>query len=753
MRIRNADLLCAFICVPGLAMQAFAANPSPATNDTELEEVIVTAERRSTDVQKVAASVTVRTGEELDQQGRYTTAQILEDIPGFSGGDSNNDVQGNSITVRGISPGPGAAGGIVRVSPATGLAVYVDGVYEGIGSGYDLARVEAIRGPQGTLYGRSANSGVVGFRSQDPTMDGVTGNAAIEAGNYDLQHYTAALNIPLADRLAVRVSGDYYDQDKGYYGSNAQAGIRTNGRVKLLWQPSDALSILTGVAYEKRETWTGGTSRTITVPDYVITVREGGASYPGLKETWQYWVEANWDVGPVTVTYQPSFRSWVQDDYSLQIDVNGTGQNRRSRTETPTDHFLSHELRFTSRDATAWQWQAGVSYYRNTLYSSAVSQYESPAGVQGAISSAASSGRDTLNTGIFAETTIPLNDSLRMTLGARYDKADIGVSASLLNNKFQNCGGVGLTIILPPGEFCTGVGTGNVPPDPPFESSGLKVKFSNFSYKARLEYDLTPKNMLYGMLSTGFRPGDVGIQPITGEPNILGSETLTSIEFGSKNRFIDDSLQVNAGVFYYDYHDDGFRLFYVPDTPNPLDPATPGLFVNVNIPLHNYGGELEMLYRLTPNDRIGLNANYTISKWYDQPAGFKAAQPETKRAMTPYTITANYNHTFNFSNGSNLSARIDGRYEAAHLGTDLHIDFLRYGLQQYVQLGARTIGNLSATWASMGGRYSLNAWVRNFTNVKYTSYGVGNSSIPPQNRLNLNWSTPRTYGVQASVRF
>ena len=90
--------------------------------------------------------------------------------------------------------------------------MYVDGVYEGVGSGYDIERVEVLRGPQGTLYGRSATTGVVAFHTRNPTLDGVAGNAAIEFADYDLQHYTAAVNIPMGDKFAARLSGDYYDQ-------------------------------------------------------------------------------------------------------------------------------------------------------------------------------------------------------------------------------------------------------------------------------------------------------------------------------------------------------------------------------------------------------------------------------------------------------------------------------------------------------------------------------------------------------------
>ena len=184
MKTRHADLLCALVCVPCLATQAVAAdngraaNPAPAAAGNELEEVIVTAERRTVDIQNVATSVSVRTGEELAAQGRYTTRQVLEDIPGFLAVDNNSrntgsaDVQGNNITIRGIAAQNSAAGGVSGISAAAGAAVYVDGVYEGIGSGYDIERVEALRGPQGTLYGRSATTGVVAFHTPNPSVDG-----------------------------------------------------------------------------------------------------------------------------------------------------------------------------------------------------------------------------------------------------------------------------------------------------------------------------------------------------------------------------------------------------------------------------------------------------------------------------------------------------------------------------------------------------------------------------------------------------
>ena len=158
-----------------------------------------------------------------------------------------------------------------------------------------------------------------------------------------------------------------------------------------------------------------------------------------------------------------------------------------------------------------------------------------------------------------------------MTLGARYDDTKVVVSEFFYDNPFALCGTpLQFLVPLPPGVVCTGPGTANVPPPPGDSISDVKVKFHNFNYKARLEYDLTPKNMLYGMVSTGFRPGDAGIA--NRALNILDAEKLTSIEVGSKNRFLDDSLQLNVGLYYYNYH--GFQTSYMPNTPSPADFAS-----------------------------------------------------------------------------------------------------------------------------------------------------------------------------------
>jgi len=740
------------------AVQVAQVNPTSATqsdstSNEKLEEVIVTAERRKSDIQNTAASVSVRTGGELTEQGRYTTRQILQDIPGVVAVDNNSvnigssDVQGNNITIRGIAPGASASAGPSGISPAPGAAVYVDGVYEGVGSGYDVERVEVLRGPQGTLYGRSATTGVVAFQTRNPTFDSYGGNAEVEGGNYDLQHYSAAVNLPLNNTLAVRLAADEHNQGDGYYGEAGEGmDKRTDGRAKVLWAPNEAFSLLAGFAYEKDQAFSGGNTTTAAVPGLALTTTYSGTS-PGLKEQREVWLEANWDVGPVKITYLPSFRDWYQNDHLLvAADFIGSGAPLHQALQTPKDNFHTQELRVSSKDDAAVQWQAGTFYYRNTLTKYNDDFLATPSGGALAVLSNTADDKDTRDVGVFAETTIPLATSTRATLGVRYDDTKVVVSESFYDDVYALCGTViAFSVPLPPGATCTGPGQASVPSPPAATLNGVVLTFRNFNYKARLEHDLTQKNMLYGMISTGFRPGDAGIA--NQKPNFLDAEKLTSIEFGSKNRFLDDSLQVDADVYFYNYR--GFQTTYIPNTPNPYDFATINTSVPVTVPAHNLGGELEILYRLTAHDRIGLNYDHVESRWYDKPAAFSLSQPETVRAMTPYTITANYEHLFDLPGGSTVTAHIDGEYQAAHLTANLMADYLALGFQQYVYVGGRAVGNFSANWASSGGRYSVTAYVRNFTNRQYINYAAAGTPT----YVNVTWTDPRIYGAQVSVHF
>jgi iron complex outermembrane receptor protein len=147
----------------------------------------VSAERRTESLQKTAVAVSVREGDELRDEGKFTVNQILEDVPSVSlqvpyGNAINSDVHVPNVSIRGVSSNGAVQGSTSSVVPA--VAAYVDGVVNGLGATYDLNRIEVLRGPQGTLYGRSATGGVLNIHTNDPELHEFGGNASVEFGDY-----------------------------------------------------------------------------------------------------------------------------------------------------------------------------------------------------------------------------------------------------------------------------------------------------------------------------------------------------------------------------------------------------------------------------------------------------------------------------------------------------------------------------------------------------------------------------------------
>jgi len=452
------------------------------------------------------------------------------------------------------------------------------------------------------------------------------------------------------------------------------------------------------------------------------------------------------------VTYLPAFRTWYQNDDRLQSpSFIGSGLPLEETIKSPLDQFHTEELRVASKDNASFQWQAGAFYYRNQLHTIDNNFLASQSNAELVSESFTDDQKDTRDLGFFGETTFSPISSLRATIGARYDATRVETSETFFNNPYSFCGTGAAFLLnippgLPPGIHCTGVSQANVPAPPGSAINNVAVSFHNFNYKARLEYDLAPRNMVYGMISTGFRPGDVGIastSPIPTvniyAPNYVVAEKLTSYELGTKNRFLDDSLQINADVYYYDYG--GFQTLYTPATS-----ITP---IFLAVPATNIGAELESLYRITTLDRVGLDYSYVESRFRDEPAVFAAALPQKVRALVPSTVTAYYEHEFKLPGGSTLRGRIDGQYFSPHRTSNLQSAQLAVGDDQYVKVGSQAIGNLSGTWSAKDGHLSVTGYVRNFTNERYTTYTYAANPTS----FNVDWSDPRIYGAIVSAHF
>ena len=711
--------------------------------EVPLEEVTVTAERRASTLQKTAAAVSVREGENLRKEGKFLLKNILEDVPGISsagaefGGSAltaGTDTQGSAVDIRGVRSNQGGGGTIVSTSPST--AVYVDGVYEGVGGRYDIETVEVLKGPQGTLYGRSATAGVIAIQTRSPVLNEFGADLWAEGGNYNLQHYGAALNIPVVDDVfAIRVAGNQYEQDGFLSDDGLGARENTDARVKMLYKPTESLSILVGAALQDNETETGGllVSTSATDPDtYIYT---NNPVNTGINNFRQYWSEINLNLGGPTLTYLPAFRAWEQN-----ATIFAQGAQSIVQTQlTPKDDFMTHELRLSSNPDSPLIWQVGALYYKNELASQNTVRFAS----SGALGFAANVNKDAEATGAFAQATYPFTDSLRLTAGVRYDHTKVVTAQTYTAN--TNIPGADPNNFGLPEMLSTVVVTAD---------QGTR-NFDDVTYKLRLEQDLTQKNLLYVGVSTGVSPGEVTATTCTpmGTPCALAldAKTLTSFEVGSKNRFLADSLELNAAVFYYRYG--GFQTAGV-DVSNGANQ-----FATLSSKAEFLGGELELTYQFTPADRVSLNVGYTDAKYVDQPTTPFDFQTFIAKdeifSVVPLTANAAYSHEWRLPGNSTLSMRLQGRYLSEHDEGRITAAQLAQGFENLVRVDGEFIGDVSGTFSFAENRYSLTAYVRNVADNDYRTQTII-SVDPISGNVTGSTLTPydaRTYGVVLTATF
>lgn len=718
------------------------------------DEIVVTAERRAGTAQKTATSLTVLGGDDLINQGKFSLKTVLENVPGITGGAAGSsigvlgggtDSPAAGLVIRGIPSNVGAGGSTTPAS--TAAAIYVDGVYSGIGGGYDLDRVEVLRGPQGTLYGRSATSGLVAIHTRNPDLTKLGASATLEAGNFNLLRATAAVNVPIVDdQLALRVSANRYERD-GFINHGQGASRSNDARVKLLYKPNDSFSLLIGAALQDNVEKSGGRSIKASLSPTQV-VYENVA--PGQVDTQfrQVWAELTVDLGFASLTYQPSYRQWKQDGTLVASTPLGT---LIQPVTTPKDHFNIQEVRLSSNADSKLIWQIGALYYKNELRSTNSSLFDLAPGVFPGLSGltlafTSNETRDTTAYGIFAQATYPLTDTVRLTGGARYDKTKVAVT-----NEYSV------------GPFVTG----GAPLPPPLLLNGDagKRNFKNFTYKVRLEGDITPRNLVYGSVATGFSPGDVvvaascppSVSATSPCPFELKAETLTSFEIGSKNRFLNNTLQLNFAGFYSKYgayQSGGINVNLLPGPPS---------FAPLSSPMKSYGIEAELQYRITPVDMFNATFSWVHSRYVNKPAVFAQFVAEDTVADSsapgsiapiPVSATAAYQHTFALSGDSTLAVRGELVYTSGH-GSHRTAAAELDGQADLIRIDSAALGNLSAVWRA-NENFSLTAYVRNVTNHQFfKKVTLDKIPGPPPTiyTYQQQFNDPRTFGVVLNIDF
>ena len=541
------------ICLSSFSFQSYAQDAGG------LEEIVVTAQKRSESMQDVPISIQVFSADEIERLNIRNTIDLVRNVPNMIGINNVGLPQAASYFLRGV----GQDESISSLDPAVGT--FVDGVYisRQIANNarlYDVDSVEVLRGPQGTLYGRNTSGGAIRIITQKP-HDHNEGFIDLAYGEYDTREVTGKANLAISDNLFLKVTAFYLDQSDGFLQNvtlnrDQWTQEATGARVQVLYSPSDRFEAL--LTYEHSDDDTGGivgaNALSACCSDDVYQVESG------LVNTWAgtnldaYSLKATWDLDNMQVDLIMARRNLnhnFMNDYSDQVIPAYIIPN-------DSDHMQeSAELNFSGEGREgAVRWAAGASYYDDDndvtfgdglcLFGCAVE---------------ATFWRDMTNVtktrAVYADVAFDINDQWTLTVGGRHtdDSRVMTVQQYLdvnpLKIRDRNQGNFldrSGYIQIPGVTFGTADVVALGTPD--------RFDISEFTSRVVIEYNPTDSIMVYASVADSFKGGGWAAR-VTSAVDFKGltPEFVDSREFGMKSQWLNDTLRFNITYFDSDYKD------------------------------------------------------------------------------------------------------------------------------------------------------------------------------------------------------
>ena len=538
-----------------------------------LEEVIVTATKRAESLQDVPVTVNAISATTLQEAGVVDLGDIAQLVPSLTVS-TNLSPFATGIRIRGIGTSQN------NVGLEASVAFVVDGVYMGrSGLGMsdltDIERVEVLQGPQGTLYGKNSNAGVVSVVTKKPNFEETEGYLEATLGDYGLQQYTASATGPINDTTAFLLAGNWREQDgwlKNGTGGDEMEFEDWNMRGKLEWRPSNELSImLTGSHVDRSDRCCGADA--LQTDTFLELLAANGLPVP--KNDAFNWknnsnqsndFDMNSDTAILTVDYEldsaalTSLSSYNDYDYKTSTDADRSEFDILAIVDDRyKGHAFSQEFRLTSDLDGPWQYLAGLYYLQETnkrgngtpftflgqdiLSVGTVTlgpQLELIAAPGDFIAAKARWETDTVAT--FGQTSYSFNEEWLLTVGLRYtneNKSIDGYTISESTAPAANIPGIPtfVEVVAAPGESDETTGD------------------DGFTWLANLRYFVNVDTMIFASAATGTKSGGFNSAPGEGVSGTFDEETTINYELGIKTQLLDDRLKLNATAFYSEFDD------------------------------------------------------------------------------------------------------------------------------------------------------------------------------------------------------
>jgi len=678
-------------------MLGMSALTSPFTYSQSLEEVIVTAERRSESSQDVPLAVTTFSGDRISASGMSGIGDIALETPNLTFTQFN--IAEPQLYLRGVGSSSDSAGADPTVS------MFLDGVYIGRSGGgisdlYDLDRIEVLRGPQGTLYGRNVTGGAISIFTKKPT-DEFEAKAGATVGNHGLTMFRAYANGGLTDNLAGKISLSKRDRDG--YTDNVTSGQEHDNadnlslRGQMLWSASDATDILFSADYSTDET-NGGCRDIIALDDpaqadntFITIIRQSiadvGVDDPrkcgqsliqfAEKDVSGFSMEVNHDFGGAQLTSITAYREadyeWVQELAGL--DSPPMSLSVQANEEEQSDQ-LSQEFRLSSSSDNFF-WVVGAFGFVENVDRRAASPLRL-LGIPGLFrdSEFTQKAKNT-SYALFGQLTWSMTESLDLTVGGRqtWDEKEMDQ------------------------RFTTNARTVFV-----YDLQGLEDDWSQFTPRVSLDWKITDDAMVYVTYSEGYKSGLFLSQqsnPLTAG-STLDPEEATNYEIGARTEWLDNRLRFN--ITYFDLEVKGLQLFRLENL----------MLITENADQESSGVEIDFSAAVTDNFSLSGTFSTLDSKFI---GGQFDGNDVARSPDSTYSLVAAYNAPM--ESGAAVDFRVSAAYSDEYFMEATNT--LRSQTYDYTSIDA------SVRYTHVDAQWDLEFWGKNLTDELIIAHSIDGS--------------------------
>jgi iron complex outermembrane recepter protein len=744
-QFRASALMTVVSALPLFSTQAFAQE-QPSKPSQTVETVVVTAERRATDLQKTAISATVLSGEDLAKKGVNMVDQLMFTTPALT---VNNFGGGHNFNIRGIGKGEN------NVQTPSGVSTYINGTpipgtfFQDFPF-YDLSSIEVLRGPQGTFAGENATAGAVFISTTRPNFDGFNGYAQAQAGNYADFGVQGAVNIPVSDDLAIRVAGFGEKRNSFWQITGPQIGhagtlLEGAGRFEVLWQPTNQFQAYFYGEYTNVDR--GGfpadpaTISCVTAPAPVCVPNTADQ----FKITAQD-LEKGLEYGERTVLeLRYKFESGIAlRSISSYSSSSGAGFYNLTGTSIPAyagfdfyDHgeekVVSQEFNLLSPESGPFTWVLGAFFQHDHVDLPENGGFDIGVPVS-SVNIVLAYHTPKQHEAVFGQATYDITPALQFQLGLRFNHSSFD-----LQDEQQ-------TVVTGLGPVATYIAPCPSPVGPGVVCSNLTHQNdSALTGKVGFNYTLDSDNFLYVFAATGHKDGALNTTPSINGPNNppaeIKPENLTNYELGWKATSFDGHLHTTLDGFY-----DAYRDFQVTLATGP---GQTGILNTRRATIEGVEAQGQAVFG---NLSFDFSAAYVHGTFGSDVAtdtrfGDMVNIAGNQMVFSPH-LTANggVQYAIDLGNGDTLTPRIDYAYVD---GQESNI-FAVPGLDG---LSARNVVNALLTY-TMQDNWMVEAYATNLNNDHYTAAYATGLGILPGTSANLRYAgPPRQFGIRIAKYF